>query len=598
MARRLFAERHGRAPRDARELSGFVAQESRAPQVAVSGFDLTFSPVKSVSVLWALASPDIVRSIEAAHLAAVDDTIAWLERDVAFTRSGIGGVRQVAVRGLAATAFTHRDSRAGDPDLHTHVAVSNKVQTLPEEGGRWLALDGRVLYKAKVAASERYNTRLETELVERLGVRFVERPTTDGKRPIREIDGIDQLLARKWSSRRSMINRRRGQLAHRFQADHARPPRPVEALALAQRATLETRDAKHEPRSEADQRRTWRHEAARWLGGEEPVDEMVSSAHYVETVLAGRPDVVAMADQVVETVSDARATWQGWHIRAEAERQARAVRLPRADLDSVVERMVDHALTVCSERLGPSDPVSEPAPLRRPSGASVYEVAGAATYTSARILGAEEQILEIAGRTDGWRVSEELVADVIDNLRGDTGELNAEQAALVRELATSGRRVQLALAPAGSGKTCAMRVLVQVWYTAGGHTVALAPSAAAAKEINRAADIDADTLAKLAHVVRTQPEEQWPAWMREIGPRSLVIVDEAGMAAATDLAVAIEFALSRGASVRLVGDDQSAHLGRRRWCAARHRPPPRRGAPIPPAPLRRPCGGGRHALAA
>jgi hypothetical protein len=34
------------------------------------------------------------------------------------------------VRGLVATAFTHRDSRAGDPDLHTHVAVANKVQIL------------------------------------------------------------------------------------------------------------------------------------------------------------------------------------------------------------------------------------------------------------------------------------------------------------------------------------------------------------------------------------------------------------------------------------------------------------------------------------
>jgi TrwC relaxase len=53
-----------------------------------------------------------------------------------------------------ATAFTHRDSRAGDPDLHTHVAVANKVQTLD---GRWLSIDGRVLFKANVAASETYD---------------------------------------------------------------------------------------------------------------------------------------------------------------------------------------------------------------------------------------------------------------------------------------------------------------------------------------------------------------------------------------------------------------------------------------------------------
>jgi hypothetical protein len=56
------------------------------------------------------------------------------------------GVRQVDVTGLVATAFTHRDSRAGDPDLHTHVAVANKVQTTLS--GKWLAIDGRVLFKA------------------------------------------------------------------------------------------------------------------------------------------------------------------------------------------------------------------------------------------------------------------------------------------------------------------------------------------------------------------------------------------------------------------------------------------------------------------
>ena len=83
------------------------------------------------------------------------------------------------VRGLMAAAFTHRDSRAGDPDLHTHVAVANKVQTL---GGRWLSIDGRVLFKATVAASETYNTALEHHLRDRLGVRFADRPDTDPRK--------------------------------------------------------------------------------------------------------------------------------------------------------------------------------------------------------------------------------------------------------------------------------------------------------------------------------------------------------------------------------------------------------------------------------
>ena len=193
--------------------------------------------------------------------------MAFIEKHALFTRTGPQGIRQVNVRGLVATAFTHRDSRAGDPDLHTHVAVANKVQTLD---GRWLSIDGRVLFKANVAASETYNTALEQHLRDTLGVRFAERPGTDpAKRPIREIVGVDPRLNQRWSTRRAHINTRRGELAIQFQHDHGRPPTPVEALHLAQQATLETRDAKHEPRSLAEQRTTWLSEAAAVLGGRE-----------------------------------------------------------------------------------------------------------------------------------------------------------------------------------------------------------------------------------------------------------------------------------------------------------------------------------------
>ena len=99
------------------------------------------------------------------------------------------GSARLRCAGLVAAAFTHRDSRAGDPDLHTHVAVANKVQTLD---GRWLSIDGRILFKATVAASETYNTALENHLRASLGVRFAERPNPDPRlRPVREIVGVD-----------------------------------------------------------------------------------------------------------------------------------------------------------------------------------------------------------------------------------------------------------------------------------------------------------------------------------------------------------------------------------------------------------------------
>lgn len=110
---------------------------------SVAGFDLTFSPAKSVSTLWAVASPEVAKQIKMAHNAAVLDALDFLETHATFTREGSRGARQVETQGLIAAAFLHRDSRAGDPDLHTHVAVANKVQT---RQGKWLSIYGTILH--------------------------------------------------------------------------------------------------------------------------------------------------------------------------------------------------------------------------------------------------------------------------------------------------------------------------------------------------------------------------------------------------------------------------------------------------------------------
>jgi len=242
VARERFVAEHGREPSSARELSDALARYSRPRQTAVAGYDLTFSPVKSVSALWAVAPREVAEAIEAAHDAAVRDALAFIEREVLFTREGRNGARQVETRGLIATAFNHRDSRAGDPDLHTHVAVANKVQT---REGKWLSIFGKVLHEHVVAASETYNTALERRLTEALGVQFAERPGTPrDKRPVREIEGVDRALCERWSQRRSDIVTRQRELSREFQKTHGRPPTPTEAVALAQQANLETREAK------------------------------------------------------------------------------------------------------------------------------------------------------------------------------------------------------------------------------------------------------------------------------------------------------------------------------------------------------------------
>ena len=126
IAREMFETELGRAPLDDRELSGWVAKNSRAKTTAVAGYDVTFSPVKSVSALWALAPREMSEAIEAAHHDAVEDALDWFENNALLTRLGTDGVQQVDTEGMLAAAFTHRDSRAGEPDLHTHVAISTQ----------------------------------------------------------------------------------------------------------------------------------------------------------------------------------------------------------------------------------------------------------------------------------------------------------------------------------------------------------------------------------------------------------------------------------------------------------------------------------------
>jgi ATP-dependent exoDNAse (exonuclease V) alpha subunit len=160
--------------------------------------------------------------------------------------------------------------------------------------------------------------------------------------------------------------------------------------------------------------------------------------------------------------------------------------------------------------------------------------------------------------------------------------LDAGQTSLVRQMCTSGARLQLAIAPAGAGKTTAMRAFTLAWTQDGGHVVGLAPSAAAAAVLGEQTGIRSDTLAKLTWSIQ---HGNLPDWAARIGPSTLVIIDEAGISDTVSLDLAVRFVIGQGGSVRLIGDDQQlAAIGARRR-PARHqtharRPPTHRAASL------------------
>ncbi len=313
-----------------------------------------------------------------------------------------------------------------------------------------------------------------------------------------------------------------------------------------------------------------------------------------------------VAARVLEALEGSRATWQVWHVKAEALRQARAAEVPLAGLDEYVGRLVRRVVEDLSVRVGEDVDLGEPEVLRRPGGESAYTVHGSATYTSTRILDAERRLLDLAGRADGRVIGEGRIRLAVADAAKDGITLDPSQAEMVRRLATSGSRLQVALAPAGSGKTTALAVLTRAWKDSGGTVIGLAPTAVAAEQLGKATGAWSDTLAKLVHELASAAADPNPPvrtiaaiFAAEIGPRTLVLVDEAAMAGTADLAAVVSYAIGRGASVRLVGDDQQLGVGRRR----RGVPGPRRSRPPArdhrqadrAAPVRRPRRGRRDA---
>ncbi|MEV0344009.1 MobF family relaxase [Nocardia sp. NPDC050713] len=565
VATRMFTEEHGRGPLNDRELSGWVARASRPSAKRVAGYDLTFTPVKSVSALWALAPREVAEQIEAAHYAAIDDTLAYLEKHAIYTRVGRHSRRQVEVEGgLIATAYDHRDSRAGDPNLHTHVVVSSMVK---RKDGQWGSLDSRMLYKHNVPASELYNTRLEHHLEARLGLRFAQRPGgRRGKRPIREIVGIDQRLSEEWSQRSKVIKTELDRRARRFQAGHGREPTPLELLDLGQEATLVTRGAKVPARSRAEQRAAWRADAEALLGGPDAVAAMVATALGQAAPVREATDaawVAQTANTVVQVVSESRATWQARHIRTEAERQLRG-RVAPQDWARLITEVTDTALSApYSIPRGTPDAAPAVGVLARSDGTSVYTTAGSLLHTSPQIVDAEQRLITASLRSDGRTVPAAAVdTAIVEHAANHDGQvLNAGQQALVREFATSGRRFQVGLAPAGTGKTTATATLTTLWTSEGGNVVGLAPTGSAAAELARSIGVHAATVDMLVELTtaltegRREPDDV-PEWVRSIGPQTLVILDEAAKTPTLKLDSAVTWLLERGASVRAVGDDR------------------------------------------
>lgn len=529
-------------------------EKARVSRTPVAGFDLTFSPPKSFSTLWGVADAGTQTLMAQAHHAALRDTLALLERTVAATRVGHGGVASMPVRGVIATAFDHYDTRAGDPQLHTHVVVSNKVQGID---GKWRTLDSRTLHKATIALSATYNAHLADHSTRLLGVTWTPVERRNSMFTGWEIDGVPAELVAEFSRRTLGVEGAEGidtaarRLIDAYRETHGRSPSPVVEAKLRQQATLETRPDK-QLHSLAELTTDWRERATATLGEDAttwatelltrlPVDAILRAD---DLPLGQVHDLAAV---VLMEVGNRRATWGRYNLMAEAARQTMGVRFATPnDRENIIAAIVERAEAE-SVRLTPEYDRSVPARFVNPDGTHWFHRPDTVAYTSRDILDAETRLLAHAADTTGSRLPLRVVnRHTTRPIRGV--KLADDQAATILTLATSGRVLDVLVGPAGTGKTTALRALHRAWTAAHGRNsvIGLAPSAAAAEVLGDELGIGTENTAKFLH------EHAHGRWNLKRG--QLVLIDEASLAGTLALDRITTHAATVGAKVVLIGD--------------------------------------------
>lgn len=556
----LYRAQRGIEPTHA-QLRQFIAENSKKHQTAIAGFDLVFTPSKSVSIAWGLGDKQLRKDIEAAHEHAIQDVVRHLESNVVMTRRGHNGVRQIDTKsGVIGTKFRHYDSRAGDPNLHDHVVIANRVEGADD---KWSSIDGRVLYQYGVECSELYNSKVQEYVTQLTGLQF--EPRMQNGKPIHEIVGISDETIRAFSSRRGDISAELDRVKAKFVADNGYEPSEKQLIKLAQQATLATRPAKSEARSLEDLHTEWV-AAAHALsehGVQVPVDHQLAeslktaSLNYEQSVLQGARQeaystpLEAHTDAVLSRLEKARSTWRRTHINAETTRYVRELGLNETQ-DRGLISSIRQSVASDSLPLHIKDTRLTPREYLRKDGTSQYQRIDSELFTSERVLAAENKILDAASRAVIPASTVDVFELAAQKRRAELAvqgyTLPAGQEAMARAFATSDKLLVVGIGAAGAGKTSSTRLAVDAIEASGNRVIGMAPTAAAAAVMRTEMRINADTVDKILTDWQTGKASV------DVRPGDVLLVDEAGMIATPKMEKIITLAQERGALVRALGD--------------------------------------------
>jgi conjugative relaxase-like TrwC/TraI family protein len=464
------------------------------------GLDVTVSAPKSVSFLYGLGDPAVARAARSAHHVAVGEVISYLQRHAATAvrghYRGAGSATRIATDGLIVAMFEHRTSRAGDPQLHTHLVIPNLVRGIDR---RWSAMNTAAIYKHARTASSLYHAVLRGELTRQLGVDW-----TPIRRGIADIHGIPRPVIDRFSKRRT-------QVVDAMERRGTRGPKAAQAACLA------TRPPK-KPEQPSTLRSRWQAEAA--AAG---VTAETLGRAFNAIAVPGEPNLGVLAGHLfgADGVTADQTTFTRQELaRAVCEALPAGMPVRLADIDRLVTALIAHPDVV---------PIlGDDAAERR--------------YSTRELLETEQTALQLATEPPACPVGVTTMRRISAVL--DRTDLSAEQKVMVHALVTSGRRVDVVAGPAGCGKTAALAIAHRAWAHANHPVRGATVSWLAAQQLEAATYIPTRSLAQ---TMRHADLHGLPAGV-------VLVLDEASLVNTRTLAKLLHHVHAADGKLVLVGD--------------------------------------------
>ncbi|WP_329073535.1 MobF family relaxase [Amycolatopsis sp. NBC_01480] len=527
-----------------------IRREVRATKrQAVSYYDLTFSPVKSVSVyraaLEANGQHELAAKVTEAHNRAVREALDFIQSGVTTTRVGRhttvtreDGTRATVgeyakVKGLVMTLWEHSSSREGDPHIHTHAAILNRTMT---EDGRIYAVDGQQFKPLKGAADVVYERRVEELVTEATGARFAWR--ADGK--TREIVGVDRVLCDESSGRRAAIDKRLETLVEDYRTEHGHEPGRQAMAAMRREAWANTRKAKsvESPAALAER-------YARRQGEDVLKDQVANVAAAAEKIAkdglpAGQPKFATEDELIVEAVNRTQgmhATWDETALALELNKLIGEVSWGQAapeEINRLVARAVSPEGPADVLALSGRDRVRVPDALREggvAEGQPIYRAASSLRYATRDQISAEKALVAEAHTVAGPQLVAERVAAVRADLQA--AGLSPDQLNAVVGILTSGKAADTLIGPAGTGKSTTVGQLDRLWREQFGAPVMGLATSQRATDVLEGEGLEALNTAMF--LAKYMPEDG-SAPKEALARGTMIVVDEAGMADTDKLA--------------------------------------------------------------